>query len=113
MYKMQPFFVEIQTEYLPGEGWIANAAFSRIQDYKCRTLLSVPKTRFRVGRTYPTRGAAERDAVLWARQFVSKKCEAIEAGLSNAPKYAVSGNVKVSSRAAYMPSFSLGLTEGC
>ncbi|MEM5345668.1 hypothetical protein [Paraburkholderia azotifigens] len=77
MYSMQPFFVEILPERV--DGWTAEARFSRQDDY--RKPIDVPKVRFFLPATKPTRAMAERDAIEWARHFIVSSSDVLEASL--------------------------------
>lgn len=79
MYSMPPFFVEINPEHIPGDGWTAVARFSRSSDYLRHE--DVPKVALPTHMAEATRGAAERAATQWARAFVCSSSAVLESAL--------------------------------
>ncbi len=80
MYRVNPYFVEIQPERLDGDRWTAVAQFSRKMDYvKPGT---VYKCRFSTQVEAATKSDAESAAVRWARLVVAHAPHLIESSFT-------------------------------
>ncbi len=79
MYSIGAYFMEVVIESIPGDGWTADAVFSRRADYKAHA--RVPKVRYPAHVVQSTKGQAEGATVKWARGFVSGSSDVIESSL--------------------------------
>ena len=79
MYSMGTYFLEIISDPIPGDGWTAEARFSRQADY--RKHADVPKVTYPTHIVQPTKGAVERAAAEWAREFVLTSTDVLESSL--------------------------------
>jgi hypothetical protein len=79
MYSMDAYFLEILPAPVPGDGWTADARFSRQSDYRKHN--EVPKVTYPTHIFQPTKPSVERAVADWARQFISDSREVIESSL--------------------------------
>ncbi|SAL84590.1 hypothetical protein AWB74_06993 [Caballeronia arvi] len=79
MYSMGTYFLEVFPEPIPGDGWTGDARFSRRNDY--RRHADVTKVTFHSHIVRPTMAAAESAITAWARDFIDKSGDVLEASL--------------------------------
>jgi hypothetical protein len=79
MYSMDAYFLEVLSDHIPGDGWTADARFSRKMDYAMHA--DVPKVTYPTHIQQATKASAESAAVRWARTFVSCSSDVLESSL--------------------------------
>ncbi len=79
MYSIGTYFVEVLSESIPGDGWTANARFSRKLDY--RQHAEVKTVTYPTHIVGPNKAQVERDVAAWARGFVASSGEVVESSL--------------------------------
>jgi hypothetical protein len=79
MYSMGIYFLEVFPEPIPGDGWTGDARFSRRGDYRRHAY--VTKVTFHSHVVRPTKSAVESAIADWARDFVDKSPDVLEASL--------------------------------
>ncbi len=62
MYSMGAYFLEVVVDYIPGDGWTADAVFSRRADYRAHG--AVHKVRYPADVVGPSRATVERATVI-------------------------------------------------
>ncbi|SAK99222.1 hypothetical protein AWB77_05949 [Caballeronia fortuita] len=80
MYSVDEYFVEIAAESIAGDGWTADAIFSRRADYRGHG--RVWKVRYPAHILGPTKAAVEKATVAWARQFIACSSPVLESSLA-------------------------------
>lgn len=76
MYSLGPFFLEVLPASAPGDGWTADARFSRRCDYR-NTRTKVQKVTYSTGFVGKTRSDVEKQVVAWARAFTDGETDTI------------------------------------
>jgi hypothetical protein len=79
MYSMDTYFLEILSLPVPGDGWTAEARFSRQSDY--RKHADVPKVTYPTHIFQPTKPSVEKAVAEWARKFIANSSDVIESSL--------------------------------
>ena len=98
MYSMGAYFVEVIPQSIPGDGWTADAQFSRQIDY--RKHAEVPKVSYPSRIVELTKASAERAVMEWAREFVSASGEVIESSLRLKEEEGANGHTGSDSKVA-------------